>query len=1048
MKIYESAVRKPISTVLIFLMVMILGIFSLSNLAIDMYPEMDMPTISVITTYEGANAADIETNVTRVLEDNLNTVDNLKDITSKSSDNFSLISLEFEWGTDLDVAANDIRDAIDRVSTFLPDEVDNPTLYKFSSSMIPVMVLSVTADKSYNGLYKLLDDQLVNRLNRVNGVGSVSMMGAPEREIQVYVDPRKMEAYNLTVEQLGQVIAAENVNVPAGTIDIGNNTINVKTDGEFNSSDDLYGILVTSYGGRDIFLRDVAQIRDTIEEETLDERINGRKGVRVVVQKQAGANTVSIVDQIMETLPSIQKNLPNDIEISVLMDGSENIRDSISSLTETIMFAFIFVILVVLVFLGRWRATLIICVTIPISLLAGFIYLYLTGGTINIISLSSLSIAIGMVVDDAIVVLENITTHMEKGSSAKEAAIYGTNEVWLSVIVTTLTVVAVFLPLTLVSGMSGIMFRELGWMVSIIVTISTLTAISLTPMLSAKLLKGNYMHTYKGLGVIFKPIDRFLDNLDNWYASIITWAVRHRAVVMCSVFVIFLVGLFVATKVPSDFMPVSDNGSISMKVELEQNTGLEYTKKIARQIDTMIFEMYPYVERVSASAGSASETTAFSAMNTSGSYIINYTLKFPKAHEREKSIFLISDELRAELAKIPELKRFTVTPGGGSGGGGGIGNAANVEVKVFGYDFDETNAIAADLKSKMEKLDGARDVIISREDMRPEYNVKLDRNMLAYYGLNTATVSTAIRNRINGYTASKYREDGDEYDIIVRYAKPYRLSVQDIEDIILYNSSGKAFRVGDVGTVVEEFAPPTIEREDRQRVVKVTMMLGDGVALGSVVDEVNGVLADYVLPDDVFIEVGGTLEDQQESFGDLIVLFVLIVILVYVVMATQFESFVNPFIIMITILLAVPGVFFALYLTGTSLSLMALLGAIMLVGIVVKSGIVMVDYTNLLRERGYGINQAVIAAGKSRLRPVLMTSLTTILGMFPMALSLGEGSELWQPMGVAVIGGLTFSTILTLVAVPVMYSLFGGAGVKRRRRMMREAYINGTTPEA
>ena len=374
-------------------------------------------------------------------------------------------------------------------------------------------------------------------------------------------------------------------------------------------------------------------------------------------------------------------------------------------------------------------------------------------------------------------------------------------------------------------------------------------------------------------------------------------------------------------------------------------------------------------------------------------------------------------------------------------GSAGLGSAANLEVKVFGYDFDQTNAIAADLRERFEQIDGARDVQVSRDEMRPEFNVELDRRMLAYYGLNSTTVSAAVRNRINGYTASLYREDGDEYDIVVRYAKPYRLSVQDIEEIIVYNSQGRAIRVGDVGKVVEEFAPPTIERENRQRVVNVTMMLGDGVALGSVVEQVNAILADYVLPDDVFVEVGGTLEDQQESFGDMMVLFVLIVLLVYVVMATQFESFVYPFIIMITIILAVPGVFFALALTGTSLSLMALLGAIMLVGIVVKSGIVMVDYTNLLRERGYSINQAVVAAGKSRLRPVLMTAITTILGMFPMALSIGEGSELWQPMGVAVIGGLTFSTILTLVVVPVMYSLFGGFGIKRQHRRLRASYV-------
>lgn len=1047
MKLYESAVRKPISTVLIFVGVMVFGLFSLNNLAIDMYPEMEFPAISVITTYPGANATDIETNVTRILEDNLNTVNNLKKITSKSSDNVSLITLEFEWGSDLNEASNDIRDAVNRVRSLLPDDVDDPSIFKFSSSMIPVVVLSVTADESYNGLEKLLDEQLVNRLNRIDGVGSVSMMGAPEREIQVNLDPRKMEAYNLTVEQLGGIIAAENVNVPAGTIDLGNNTINVKTDGEFDSSDDLYGVLVSSYGGRDIYLRDVAVLKDTIQKETLDERINGRKGVRVIVQKQSGSNTVNIVNKVNEALPELQKNLPSDIEISVLMDGSENIRDSISSLSETIMFAFLFVILVVLFFLGRWRATLIVCITIPISLITGFIYLYITGSTLNIISLSSLSIAIGMVVDDAIVVLENITTHIEKGSSPKEAAIYGTNEVWLSVIATTLTVVAVFLPLTLVTGMAGIMFRELGWMVSIIVTVSTITAISLTPMLSSKLLKKEYTHDYKGLGIIFKPVDRFLDNLDRWYASILTWAVRHRATIMSGVLVLFVAGVFIATKVPSDFVPASDNAIIGMKVELDQNTGVEYTKKVARQIDTLIHDMYPFVERVSTSAGSSSSTNAFSAMNSSGTHIINYTIKFPKSHQREKSIFQMSDELRAELAMIPEVKRFTVSPGG-SNGGGGLGSSSNIEVKIFGYDFDKTNEIAADLKSKMEKLDGARDVIISREDMRPEYNVKLDRNRLAYYGLNSATVSNAIRNRINGYTASKYREDGDEYDIIVRYDEPYRTSVENIEDIILYNPSGKPIRVGDVGTVIEEYAPPAIDRENRQRVVKVTLQLGDGVALGSVVEQVNAVLDGYVVPDDVSIDVGGTLEDQEEAFGDMAVLLVLIVMLVYIVMATQFESLVSPFIIMITILLAVPGVFFALYFTNTSLSLMALIGAIMLVGIVVKNGIVMVDYTNLLRERGSGITQAVIASGKSRLRPVLMTSLTTILGMLPMALGIGEGSELWQPMGISIIGGLTLSTLLTLVVVPVMYSIFGGAGVKRRRKQMRAAYLNSSEPAA
>ena len=489
MKIYESAVRKPISTILLFVGVMVFGLFSLMNLAVDQYPEIEIPQISVITMYPGANAADIETNITRVLEDNLNTVSNLKKLTSKSQDNVSMITVEFEYGSDLNEGANEIRDVVSRVQSQLPDDIDYPTIFKFSTSMIPVMMLAVTAEESYPALNKILDDKLVNVLNRVDGVGAVSIIGAPEREVQVNVDPAKLEAYNLTVEQLGQIIAAENVNIPSGTIDVGNNTFNIKADGEFKLSDEMRKVVVSNAGGRTVRLSDVAQIRDTLEKATMDERVNGQRGVRVMFQKQSGANTVNIVHEIQSRLPEIQKTLPKDVKMELIFEGSQEITDAIVSLSETILYAFIFVVLVVMAFLGRWRATLIICMTIPVSLICSFIYLFATGSTLNIISLSSLSIAIGMVVDDAIVVLENITTHIERGSNPKEAAIYATNEVWLSVIATTLVVVAVFLPLTMVPGMAGILFRELGWIVTIVVCVSTTAAISLTPMMSAYLLK-------------------------------------------------------------------------------------------------------------------------------------------------------------------------------------------------------------------------------------------------------------------------------------------------------------------------------------------------------------------------------------------------------------------------------------------------------------------------------------------------------------------------------------------------------------------------------
>ncbi len=1032
MKIYESAVRKPISTVLIFVGVLVFGLFSLSNLAVDQYPEIEIPQISVITMYPGANASEIETNITRVLEDNLNTVNNLKKLTSKSQDNVSMITVEFEYGSDLNEGANEIRDVVSRVQSMLPDDVDYPTIFKFSTSMMPVMMLAITAEESYPALNKILDDKLVNVLNRVDGVGAVSVMGAPEREVQVNVDPQKLEAYNLTVEQLGQIIAAENVNIPSGTIDIGNNTFNVKADGEFALSDELRKVVVSNVGARTIMLSDVAEIRDTLEKSTMDERVNGKRGVRVIFQKQSGSNTVNIVHEIQNRLPEIQRSLPKDVKMELIFEGSQEITDAIGSLSETIMYAFIFVVLVVMVFLGRWRATFIICMTIPVSLICSFIYLYATGSTLNIISLSSLSIAIGMVVDDAIVVLENITTHIERGSNPKEAAIYATNEVWLSVIATTLVVVAVFLPLTMVPGMAGILFRELGWIVSIVVCVSTTAAITLTPMMSAYILKLNGgEHDYKGLGAIYKPIDRALTWLDEAYARALQWCVSHRRITFFTMMAFFVVSLVLLREVPTEFFPPSDNSRISATVKLEQNLSVEYTARIARQIDSTIYARFPEVELVSASAGANSSDNAFAAMQTTGSHIINYNMRLSDIDTRDRSIYAISDLLREELDRIPEVREYTVTPGGQTGS---MSGSSTVDIKVFGYDMDLSNEVAHDLMKKLEAIPGTRDVQLSRDELRPEYNVVFDRDRLSYYGMNSATASQAVRNRIDGLVASKYREDGDEYDIVVRYAEPHRTRIEDIENITLYNAQGRPVKLKEVGSVVEEFAAPMIERENRQRVISVKSSLGEGVALGEVVAEVNRLIAEYPTPDGIDLEVGGTVEDQGDAFADLLTLFGLIVILVYIVMATQFESLKFPFIIMFTIPFAFTGVFLALWMTSTPLSLIALIGAIMLVGIVTKNGIVMVDYMNLLIERGSGVFDAVIAGGKSRLRPVLMTSFTTVLGMLPLAIGTGAGSETWQPMGIAVIGGLTCSTLLTLFIVPVLYSIL----VNRAQRKERE----------
>ncbi len=1040
MRIYETAVRKPISTILIFIGVIVFGLFSLRNLAVDMYPDIEFPAVSVITVYQGANAEDIETNVTRILEDNLNTVSNLKKVTSKSSDNISMITLEFEWGSDLTEATNDVRDVMGRVQSLLPDDVDAPTIFKFSSSMMPVLMFSVQAEESYEALYKILDEKMVNVFNRIDGVGAASLIGAPVREIQVNVDPRRLEAYGLTVEQLGGIIAAENINVPGGSLDIGNHVYNVKADLEFRDSRELMDIVVASSAGRDILLGDVAVIKDTLEKFTQEQRVNGNRGVAVMIQKQSGANSVKIAKTVLAEVEKIKATLPDDIKIDVIFDTSEYIEDSINSLSETVMLAFVFVILVVLFFLGRWRATFIICLTIPVSLVVSFIYLYVTGSTLNIISLSSLSIAIGMVVDDAIVVLENITTHIERGSSPKEAAVYATNEVWLAVIATTLTVVAVFLPLTMLSGMAGIMFKELGWIVSLVVVVSTIAAITLTPMLSALMLRNRSVgHTYSGLGVIFKPIDRFLEKLDEGYSNLLKWALRNRGKVVTTVTLIFLASCGLLKVVPVDFFPASDDGMITAIVKLDRNLSVEYTSAIARRIDKVINDKYPEVRLLSASAGAASGNNTWAAMQESGSQVINYRMRLVDLKDRTRSIFLISDLLRKDLAAMPEVKEFTVTPGQQ---GGGMGSGSSIDVKVFGYDMNQANDVATDIMARMKKLSSIRDVHLSRDDMRSEFNIKFDRDRLAFYGLNSSTAATYVRNRINGLIATRFREDGDEYDIKVRYAEEFRTSLDNLEDILIYNSRGQAIRLRDVATITEEYAPPTIQRENRQRVVSVLASLGEGVPLGVAADDVRAVLSEVHPPEGTYVILGGTVEDQQDSFSDILVLLVLIIMLVYIVMATQFESLKMPFIIMFTIPFAFTGVFLALWITGTPLSLIAFIGAIMLVGIVVKNGIVMVDFTNLLRERGQSVNQAVIDSGKSRLRPVLMTSLTTILGMMPMALGIGEGSEIWQPMGIAIIGGLTFSLVLTLIVIPVIYSYFGGNELKKKRREFAQTYGN------
>ena len=1037
MSLYSSSVKRPVTTILIFVALIVLGLFSLRSLPIDLFPDVETNTIMVMTSYAGTSASDIEQNVTRPLENSLNSVEHLKHITSNSRENISIVTLEFEYGYDIESLTNDVRDKLDMVSSMLPDDANTPIIFKFSSDMIPIVLLSVQAGQSMPGLYKILDENVANPLARVDGVGSVSIAGAPKREVHIYLDPLRMEAYNLSVETVAALVGAENRNIPGGTFDIGNETYPLRVQGEFTDPMQMGDMVVgMSPSGGVVHLRDVARVDDSLEERAQESYNNGQKGAMIIVQKQSGANSVQISTKIAEELPKIQKNLPSDIKLGYIVDTSDNIRSTIASLVETVLFALLFVGIVVFVFLGRWRATVIVLVTIPISLIASFIYLYATGNSLNIVSLSALSIAIGMVVDDAIVVLENVTTHIERGSAPMQAAVNGTNEVALSVMASTLTLIAVFFPLTLVKGMTGVLFKQLGWMVTIMMVLSLICALMLTPMLCSRLLRLNVGDT-KIFKKVYGPILKVLNKIDDFYAKVLDKCVAHRWITVATALGIFVFSLLLMKFVGTEFFPTNDNGRLGVSLELPIGSRVELAKDVSQRIYKEWTEKYPEIQSFNYTVGQASSDNTYASMQSNGSHIISMNIMLNKSNERKRSITEIAGSMRRDLAQYPELKRAMVNVGGSRGGG--MSGQSTLNYEIYGYDFTKTDSVAQRLKRILEKVPGTADINISRSDYQPEYHVDFDREKLAMYGLNLSTAATALRNRINGTTASYFREDGMEYDIKVMYDPEHRRSISDIENIMLYNAMGTGVRLKEVGTVVERFYPPTIERKDRERVITVSTVVQDR-AMSEVIADAQPLIDKMDKPGDVMVQLSGSYEDQQDSFSDLAVLGLLIILLVYIVMASQFESFTYPGIIMTSIMFAFSGIVIILLLTRTNLNVMSMIGGIMLIGIVVKNGIVLIDYINLNRERGMSIRRAVINGGHSRLRPVLMTSMTTILGMVPMAIGTGVGSEMWRPMGIAVIGGLAMSTLMTLLFVPTMYTIFALTGIRRTRKKISKEH--------
>ena len=1032
MSLYQSAVRRPVTTIMIFVGVVVLGLFALTRLPIDLLPDMQVNRIMIVTSYSGAAPEEVENNVTKPIQNVLNGINGVKHITSQSKENVSVVTLELREGLDIESAINDTRDKISAITEALPDGAGTPNIIKFGMDDIPILMLSIKSDASSKSLYKILNDQLITPLGRIDGVGGVNLLGARQRQINVYCDPHKLESYGITVGDVSNLIAVANRNVSAGSMNLETSKISLRAIGEIVDPKQLEELPITSFGGQTIYLRDVASVVDGDPEQQTLSYVDNQRGAMLMLMKQSGANTVQVNKRVLKALPQIVKNLPTDIEIEVIMDQSDFIVRSINSLSSTIAITFCVVMFIVLLFLGRWRATFIIVLTIPISLLSAFIYLLLTGNSLNIISLSSLSIAIGMVVDDAIVVLENITNHIERGSYPKQAAVHATNEVALSVIASTLTMLAVFLPMVMMQGMAGLLFRQLGWIVSIVMIVSTICALALTPTLCAHMLRANRLRQEGRVAQkILRPFNDFIQRLTLFYQRTLAWVLRHKWLTVGLSLAIFVLSLTLGSLVKTEFMPQGDSGYIFVKAYYPVGTTIDRPLAEGHRLTDEWRKKYPEIEMLQFSTGQADafQSGASTLAQDNADNILSFSIKLVEANQRTRSTQEVAAEIRRDLSATPGIKQYNVSIQTGGGG-----QQSTVNVDIYGHDFAVTDQISKAFMAEISKSPACAQALSNRDEFMPEYQVIFDPQRLAEHGLTNSMVASYLRNSIYGATASFYREDGQEYEIRVRLAPEFRRSLDDVAQTLVRTPQGTSVRLGELGKVEEHFAPPAIYQKDRSRVVTIALTPAPKAALSDLVRTAQKTLNGMDMPEGVSYEITGAFEQQQEAFADLGTLLLLIVFLVFIVMAAEFESLASPFVIMFSVPFAFTGVILGLLLTGVPLSIIAFIGAIMLVGIVVKNGIVLIDYTILNRERGMSVRTALLHAGASRLRPVLMTTLTTVFGMIPMAIGIGEGSEMWQPMGVTVAFGLTISTLVTLLLIPCIYALVSRRQIRRRRK--------------
>jgi HAE1 family hydrophobic/amphiphilic exporter-1 len=1014
--ISEFAIKRPVFTVMITLVVLVLGFISLSRLPIDLMPNITYPTLNISTSYPNTAPEEMEQMITRPIEEAMSSVPGVEEVFSTSTQGSSRVRVMFAWGTDLDEAANDIRERIDRIIGRLPEDVDRPTLRKFDPAQSPVLMLGALSDLDPIQVRKIIDQQISYRIERVPGVASVDVWGGLEREIQVNLLPDKVKALGLPLDGIISKIRQENIDVPAGTIEKGNYEIVIRIPGVYTDIGQISDTIVAMRAGAPIRLKDIASVEDSYSRITRVARINDTPGVRVMVYKQSGKNTVNIVEGVQKEIAQLSADYPQ-IRFITVRDSAKFIRSAISNVASSAMYGGLLAVVVLLFFLANFRSTLVIALSIPISIIATFTLIYFGHMTLNVMSLGGLALGVGMMVDSSIVVLENIFRMKHGGTPTVTACVEGSKEVTGAIIASTVTTLIVFLPMAFVRGSSGIMFKELSYVVTFSLLCSLFVSLTLVPLLSSRLLAGRAaLGAGRGAKLAAKSRAIFA-SMEDGYKSILHYSLDHRSRVLGLAVALLAVSLFLIRFVGQEYLPQTDEGEVSVNVEMEVGTRLMVMDQKLKDVSATIKTLVPEIESIEEGAGSGGWR--------GGANQGSITLRLVPKSQRRRSSEAIAAALAKKLSNVPGAVIRTRASGGqmmfGMRGGGG---QERLQVEVRGYDMEVAQALAEQVGRVVSDTPGVSDVRISRLEGTPEQHFMIDRQKASEMKLSVNQVADFIQTILMGTQASQYREGGREYRILVKVKNSERLDVSDILDLTVTNSDGQQISLRNVINARPMRGPQQIERRDRERIITVSGELA-GRDMGSVIRDIRLGLRRVPVPRDFTIGFTGDYEEQQKAFRELLISILLALFLVYMVMAMLYESLRDPLIVMFSVPLAVIGVVFILLLTGTTFNVETYIGCIMLGGIVVNNAILLVDYTNLLRRRDkMPLREAIEEAGRRRLRPILMTALTTIMAMIPLALGLQEGSEVQTPLARAVIGGLISSTLITLVVVPVVYSLF------------------------